>query len=94
MAKSLAGVLAVSIAALLFAGCGDQSPGSRAQQERCDSLQQKIERNEEIKSVMDRYLMSLPPEDRPNAKGAIDAIIQSNTNQDEAEKERASLDCP
>ena len=38
--------------------------------------------------------MSLPPEDRRNAKGAIDAIIQSNADQDAAEKERAALGCP
>ena len=35
MAKLAAGVLAVSIAALLFAGCGDQSPAQKI----CDDLE-------------------------------------------------------
>ncbi len=93
MAKTLAGVLAVSIAALLFAACGG-SGLSPAQEERCDSLQKKVEGNEEINSVMMKFIESLPPGDRPNAKGAIDAILEANKRKDEAEKERASLGCP
>jgi len=41
VAKTLAGVLAVSIAALLFAGCGGGSPLSPAQKEVCDQLNSK-----------------------------------------------------
>ncbi len=93
MAKTLAGVLAVSIAALLFAGCGG-SGLSPAQKERCDRLQEKIENSKDVASVMERYLMSLPPEDRPLAQGAINGVIEANKSRDEAERERASLGCP
>ncbi len=47
MVKSLAGILAVSIAALLFAACGG-SGLSPAQQERCDELQRSITRMQEV----------------------------------------------
>lgn len=42
MKRNLAGVVAVSISALLFAGCGG-SGLSPAQQERCDELQRGID---------------------------------------------------
>ena len=95
MAKTLAGVLAVSIAALLFAGCGNQSPGlSGAQRERCDSLQRKIENSKESQSEMRDYLKSLVPGQRDQAEGAMTALVAMGKTQEAAEKERATLGCP
>jgi hypothetical protein len=42
MAKTMAGVLAVSIAALLFAGCGSSSSLSPAQKARCEELARRM----------------------------------------------------
>ena len=42
MAKTLAGVLAVSIAALLFAGCGDSKPSpAQLEEEKCERLNKR-----------------------------------------------------
>ncbi|MEI7622884.1 MAG: hypothetical protein WCJ88_04975 [Actinomycetes bacterium] len=39
MAKTLAGILAVSIAALLLAGCGDSKPSpAQLEEEKCERL--------------------------------------------------------
>ena len=48
MAKTLAGVLAVSIAALLFAGCG-RSGLSPAQKERCEEIKLFLAKDKQTK---------------------------------------------
>ncbi len=48
MKKNLVGVMAVTIAALLFAGCGAGSKLSPAQKERCDELQRGITKMESL----------------------------------------------
>ncbi len=91
MAKTLAGVLAVSIAALLFAGCGDQSPGlSGAQRERCDSLKRTIETSKKLRSEMADLILS----GKGSVAFAIDASLDAGKRQEAAEKERATLACP
>lgn len=95
MKKILVGVMAISIVALLFAGCGNQGLGlSGAQRERCDSLQRKVENNKKSKSEMETYLKSLAPGQREQAATAIAAILAMDKSQQEAEKERAMLGCP
>ena len=42
MKRNLVGVIAVSMAALLFAGCGGGSGLSPAQKERCEGLERGI----------------------------------------------------
>ena len=78
MAKKTAGVLALSLAALLFAGCGGGSKLSPAQKERCDQLEKATTKAEE--------LMRDPNVDASSKNGLI-TVIEKNR------KERASLGC-
>ena len=95
MKKNLAGVVAISIVALLFAGCGNQGQGlSGAQRERCDSLQRKVENSKKSVSEIDNYVMSLAPGQRDQAIIAAAARVEMRKSQEEAEKERATLGCP
>jgi hypothetical protein len=79
MAKTWAGVLAVSIAALLFAGCGGEgSKLTPAQKERCDRL-------ESLTRTADSVMQS--PEYDIRAQVGAAGVIE------EYSKERAQLGC-
>lgn len=90
MAKTLAGVLAVSITALLFAGCGG-SGLSPAQQEVCDQLNAK---KREIENRIESWKVTV---EEWRAAGSR-AAINPSTAQLESElqrnlKERAASGC-
>ena len=87
MKRNLVGVMAVSIAALLFTGCGGLSP---AQKERCEWLAEKIESAEDLKK-------SLVIENGPDlSKWPFQQLLRSSGATDRIEssgKERAELGC-
>ena len=89
MAKTLAGVLAVSIAALLFPACGG-SGLSPAQQERCDLLADQMVSDEALmKYLRSQYgpdIGEWPITESVKSSGASSRI-------DSSSKERAQLGC-
>jgi hypothetical protein len=89
MAKTLARVLTVSIAALLFAGCGG-SGLSPAQKERCDRLADQMASDE---ALMRSLRLKYGPD---TGKWPITDSAKSNgasSRMDSNSRERAQLGC-
>ena len=81
MKRNLVGVTALSIAALLFAGCGAGSKMSPAQKERCDELKSKKADAESKLSEQEQLI------------GDPKKILELKTQLDGISKERAALGC-
>jgi hypothetical protein len=93
MAKTLVGILAASIAALLLGGCGGPSSSSEKQQsptstlspaqvERCEELDQRIKYGTQILSTAGK-----------NKDFLYDEGTRTGQLVEDAKKERASLGC-